>query len=113
MSDAAAIITALGGLGGIGTVVASVATLVQARRIKADTETLSPNHGSSLADSVRRIEAEQTKAAADVLILSHKVDGLAREVKIVGYEVGDLRTTRDREHADYDARIRALESPDK
>lgn len=149
MGQTAEVITALGGLSGLSAVIASLATLVQAKRIREEVGT---NHGSSIADavtrtstkteeaadriarmedtlsahgdtitriekalessgeSVRRIEAEQVKSAADVLIARHSVESLAREFKGIGYEVGDLRTTRDREHADYDARLRKLES---
>lgn len=60
-------------------------------------------------ETVRRIENEQMKTASDVLISRHSVESLSREVKGLGHEIGDLRTTRDREHADYDARIRSLE----
>lgn len=121
MSFTAEVITALGGLTGVSTVVASVATLIQARRIHAR---VSPNHGSSISDAaqriedklaahgetIRRIETEQTKQSADVLIARHSVESLAREVKGLGHEIGDLRATRDREHGDYDTRIRALET---
>lgn len=134
MSAAAEVITALGGLGGVAAIVTSAATLIQARRIHAQVR---PNHGSSLADAVnrtdaktaetaeaisrledalaangetvRRIETEQMKTASDVLISRHSVESLSREVKGLGHEIGDLRSTRDREHADYDARIRSLE----
>lgn len=120
MSFTAEVITALGGLTGLSTVVASVATLIQARRIHAR---VSPNHGTSISDAtqriedklaahgetIRRIETEQTKQSADVLIARHSVESLAREVKGLGHEIGDLRATRDREHGDYDTRIRALE----
>lgn len=121
MSVAAEVITALGGLGGAAALVTSVATLVQTRRIHAR---VSPNHGSSISDAtqriedqltthgetIRRIETEQTKQSTDVLIARHSVESLAREVKGLGHEIGDLRVTRDREHGDYDARIRALET---
>lgn len=121
MSFTAEVITALGGLTGLSTVVASVATLIQARRIHAR---VSPNHGSSISDAtariedaldahgeaIRRIETEQTKQSADVLIARHSVESLAREVKGLGHEIGDLRVTRDREHGDYDTRIHALET---
>ena len=121
MSFTAEVITAHGGLTGVSTVVASVATLIQARRIHAR---VSPNHGSSISDAtqriedqlaahgetIRRIETEQTKQSADVLIARHSVESLAREVKGLGHEIGDLRATRDREHGDYDTRIRALET---
>lgn len=64
----------------------------------------------SSGEAVQRIESEQMKTASDVLISRHSIEGMARQVRGLGYEVGDLRTTRDREHADYDARIRSLES---
>ena len=121
MSLAAEVITALGGLGGAAALITSVATLIQTRRIHAR---VSPNHGSSISDAtarieealadhgeaIRRIEAEQTRQSADVLIARHSVESLAREVKGLGHEIGDLRVTRDREHGDYDTRIRALET---
>ena len=143
------VINALGGLSGVAAVVTSIATLTQARQIRAQ---VSPNHGSSLADAVnrtdaktdeavaavsrleqsiashsgaieriernlvsngeavQRIEREQMKTAVDVNVSRQSIEGLFREIKGLGYEIGDLRTTRDREHADYDARIRSLES---
>ena len=120
MSVAAEVITALGGLGGAAALITSAATLIQTRRIHAR---VSPNHGSSISDAtarieealdahgdaIHRIEAEQTRQSADVLIARHSIESLSREVKGLGHEIGDLRTTRDREHADYDARIRSLE----
>lgn len=121
MSVAAEVITALGGLGGAAALITSAATLIQTRRIHAR---VSPNHGSSISDAtarieqalddhgeaIRRIEAEQTRQSTDVLIARHSVESLAREVKGLGHEIGDLRVTRDREHGDYDTRIRALET---
>ena len=64
----------------------------------------------SNGEAVQRIESEQMKAASDVLISRHSIEGLSRQIKGLGYEIGDLRATRDREHGDYDARIRSLES---
>ena len=111
MSVAAEVITALGGLGGAAALVTSAATLIQTRRIHAR---VSPNHGSSISDATARIEealeAEQTRQSADVLIARHSIESLTREVKGMGHEIGDLRSTRDREHADYDKRIRRLEN---
>lgn len=121
MSVAAEVITALGGLGGAAALITSAATLIQTRRIHAR---VSPNHGTSISDAtqriedklaahgetIRRIETEQTKQSVDVLIARHSVESLAREVKGLGHEIGDLRVTRDREHGDYDTRIRALET---
>lgn len=124
MSVAAEVITALGGLGGAAALITSTATLIQTRRIHAR---VSPNHGTSISDAtqriedklaahgetIRRIENEQTRQSADVLIARHSIESLAREVKGMGNEIGDLRSTRDREHADYDKRIRALERRDR
>lgn len=121
MSFTAEVITALGGLTGFSSVIAAVATFVQTKRIHAR---ITPNHGSSLSDGVdrieaklsehgetiRRIESEQTMTAADVLIARYSVESLAREVKGLGHEIGDLRSTRDRDHGDYDERIRKLEA---
>lgn len=121
MSVAAEVITALGGLGGAAALITSAATLFQTRRIHAR---VSPNHGSSISDAtariedvldahgetIRRIESEQTKTAADVLIARHSIESLAREVNGLGHEIGDLRATRDRDHGDYDERIRKLEA---
>lgn len=45
----------LGGLGGIAALLTSVGTLWQLTRVKKDTQQLQPNHGSSVADSVRSI----------------------------------------------------------
>lgn len=120
MSGPAEVITALGGLGGAAALITSAATLIQTWRIHAR---VTPNHGTSLSDAtarieealdahgeaIHRIETEQTKQSADVLIARHSIESLAREVKGMGHEIGDLRSTRDREHADYDARIRRLE----
>lgn len=64
---------------------------------------------TSNGETVRRIETEQTKTAADVMVTRHQIEGLARELKGLGHEIGDIRSTRDREHGDYDARIRTLE----
>lgn len=121
MSVAAEVITALGGLGGAAALITSTATLIQTRRIHAR---VSPNHGSSISDAtariedaldahgvaIHRIEVEQTRQSTDVLIARHSIESLAREVKGMGHEIGDLRSTRDREHGDYDARLRTLES---
>lgn len=50
MKETAEIITALGGFGGLAGLVTA---LVQLRKIKAE---IMPNHGSSLADAIRRTE---------------------------------------------------------
>lgn len=77
------VIAALGGLGGLGALITSTAGLIETRR------RLRPNHGSSVADGVGRLE-----------------DAIGS----LGHQVGEIRRSMDREHADYDARIRALEA---
>ena len=94
LSEAAA---ALGGLGGIGAIITSTAALLEARRTRANTE---PNHGSSLADAVARTETTIAGIRDDMRSLDHRL----------GYELGEVRRMADREHADYDARIRRLEA---
>ncbi len=88
---------ALGGLGGIGAIITSTAALLEARRTRANVE---PNHGGSLADSIHRAEAAISEIRDDVRSLDHRL----------GYELGEVRRAADREHADYDARIRRLEA---
>lgn len=75
-------LVSLGGLAGLGALITSTAGLIETRR------RLRPNHGSSVADGVRRTEDA---------------------VRSLGHQVGEIRRSMDREHADYDARIRALE----
>ena len=64
--------------------------LISQRNIRKDTNQLRPDHGSSLADAVHRIEINQAQQGADL-----------REVRrFVGHEVGevraDVRDVRDR-----------------
>ncbi|MCI6556215.1 hypothetical protein [Schaalia hyovaginalis] len=77
------LVAALGGLTGLGALITSTAGLIETRR------RLRPNHGSSVADGVRRTEDA---------------------VRSLGHQVGELHRVMDREHADYDARLRALEA---
>jgi hypothetical protein len=88
---------ALGGLGGAGAIITGIAALREARRVRSSVE---PNHGSSLADAARRTEAAIAEIRDDVRSLDHRL----------GYELGEIRRGADREHADYDTRLRALES---
>lgn len=72
-------LVALGGLGGIAATVTSLATLVKTRQVHGDTQQLQPDHGSSVAD---------------------KIDGIAREVRGIGHQVGELRDSMVQEQAD-------------
>lgn len=112
LSGGLAALSDLGGLAGLAAVITAASTLrrSEARHAKARaddearwitvTSELEPNHGSSLRDAVDRIEH-----AVDELREDHT--DLARRL---GHELGEIRRTMDREHGDYDSRIRALES---
>ncbi|WP_165215247.1 hypothetical protein [Schaalia sp. ZJ1691] len=68
------ILTALSGLSGLGGLAAFIGTLANMKKtkeIKADTQQLQSNHGSSIADAIRRIEDS---------------------VRSVGHQVGEVRT---------------------
>lgn len=80
------LVAALGGLSGLGALITSTAGLIETRR------RLRPNHGSSVADGVARLE-DATRS--------------------LGHQIGELHRVMDREHADYDARLRGLEARKK
>lgn len=94
---AAEVITALGGLTGAGAIITSTAALLEARRVRASVE---PNHGDSMADAVRRIEASVDDLRDDMRSLDHRL----------GHELGEVKRVADREHADHAERLRALEA---
>lgn len=77
---------------------------------------MTPNHGGSIKDAVRRIETTLDKHTTRFDYIDREIDGLQRElsatqtqIKGLGHEIGDIRTTRDRDHGDYDERLRRLE----
>lgn len=84
---------------------------------------MTPNHGGSIKDAIRRIETTLDKHTTrfdyidrEIEGLHREIDGLQRElsatqtqIKGLGHEIGDIRTTRDRDHGDYDERLRRLE----
>ncbi len=72
-------LVSLGGLTGLGSLIASLATLRKASKVKQDTSQLLPDHGSSVAD---------------------KIDGLVREVRGIGHQVGELRDSMVQEQED-------------
>lgn len=87
-------LASLGGLAGLGALITSTASLVETRR------RLRPNHGSSVADAITRIETMQIQQGKDLRSLR----------SFVGHEIGEIRRDAHREHADYDTRIRHLEN---
>jgi len=100
IADAIAALAAIGGLGGIASVLTSLTALRRHRDTATDIEAqMRPNHGTSMRDAIDRIEH-----GLDDLRDSHQ--DLSRRL---GAELGALRRQSDREHADYDARLRHLE----
>lgn len=107
IGDIIAALSSLGGLGGL----AAVITASRALRRRDDDMTavraaVEPNHGSSLADSMRRTEAQ-------VITLTSRVESLDHRI---GHEMGDIRRSSDATHAaqaaittDLAARVRHLE----
>lgn len=91
MSNAPAaveIIAAIGGLGGLGAALSAVASLMEARRVRA-----------SIPAAADRTEEAIDALRSDVRALDRRI----------GHELGEIRRAADREHADYDARLRRLE----
>lgn len=82
------LIESMNGLQGLAALITSLIALFQIRRVKTDTEQLHPNHGSSMRDEMR--------------------EGFRR----IDHELGEIRRASDREHEDYDQRIRTLEQRD-
>lgn len=83
-------LVALGGLGGVAATITSLATLVKTRQVHDDTSQvradsataaaqLQPDHGSSVAD---------------------KIDGLVREVRGLGHQMGEMRDAHIQEQED-------------
>lgn len=91
MSNAPAaveIIAAIGGLGGLGAALSAVASLMEARRVRA-----------SIPAAADRTEEAIDALRSDVRAIDRRI----------GHELGEIRRAADREHADYDARLRRLE----
>ena len=100
LTDALAALSTLGGLGGL----AAVITAWRTGRRQADDVTtiraaIEPDHGTSLADAVHRIETDLGALRPDLADLR----------SALGHEVGEIRRAYDHTHADHATRIRRLE----
>lgn len=80
MSAAAEIITAFGGFGGLAATLTGLATLLAARKTRAQLE---PNHGSSVKDQLNRIErsldehgTQLDHQSAQLLQITRRVDSI-------------------------------------
>ena len=73
MHAIAEIITATGGLGGLAAALTGAATLLAARRTRAQLE---PNHGSSVKDKLNRIEQELNNHGTQLLQITHRIDSV-------------------------------------
>lgn len=103
-------LVALGGLGGIAATVTSLATLVKTRQVHGDTQQLQPDHGSSLADTVTRMDKTLTALGATVDGQGERMDDLAASVRGVGHQVGEMRRDAADVHKDHGDRLHRLES---
>lgn len=108
MSDVVTAFVALGGLGGLGALVTSLATFIKTARVKEDTSTLKPDHGSSVADQIGRIEKHLAGLSATVSGLDDRLDDMAYSVRSVGHQIGEIRQDASTQHADHDRRLSAL-----
>lgn len=104
---------AIGGLGGAGALIASVAGLVHARRASVQ---MQPNHGSSMRDQTTRIE----RTLEDVSGTMHEVstrlarleataDAHSELISSLGHQIGELRDDARQTHAEHARRIDRLE----
>lgn len=95
-------LSSLGGLAGLAAVIAAI---LSGRRQDADVRAVraqvEPNHGSSLADAIRRIETGQDALREDLGDLSRRL----------GHEIGEVRRDLADARRDHDERLRALEHP--
>lgn len=80
MTAAAEIITAFGGFGGLAATLTGLATLLAARKTRAQLE---PNHGSSVKDQLNRIERSLDEhgdqldhQSAQLLQITRRVDSI-------------------------------------
>lgn len=73
------LLAAVGGLGGLGALITSLATLVKTRQVHDDTSQLRPDHGSSVAD---------------------KVDLVLDLTRSHGHQIGEIRKELDAERDD-------------
>lgn len=95
MSD---FIHALGGLPGLAALMTSIGTLWQVVRVRSDTKELRPNHGSSVADKLTRIES--------------KVNANSEALRSQGHQLGEIRrdlTDERHDRQELASRVRHLE----
>ena len=87
----------LGGLAGLAALLTAIGgVIVQLRglrRVRQDTIQLQPDHGTSVADAIARIEA-----------------GVIETRRLIGHEIGEVRDQQHADLIDVRARLRALEN---
>lgn len=95
LADAVAALASLGGLGGIGAVVTAAVTARKNRGdVKAIRAEVSPNHGSSLLDAVRRIESSLDDLRREHTALDRRLGHEIGEIKADMRAVGDDQSKR-------------------
>lgn len=99
----------LRGLEGLAALITSLIAVFKIHEVKKDTTELQPNHGSSIKDAVQRVEKSLDRSQARLDNLESGLSRVEKNQDRFGYELGGLKRQSEREHGDYDERIRALE----
>lgn len=104
---------AIGGLGGAGALIASLASLVHARRASVQ---MQPNHGSSLRDQTTRIERSlerlsQTTQDVDKRLarIESTAEAHGELISSLGHQIGELRADARQVHLEHAQRLDQLE----
>lgn len=100
MTPAAEIITAFGGFGGFAATLTGLATLLAARKTRAQLE---PNHGSSVKDQLNRIERSLYEHGDQLDHQSEQLLQITRRVDSIDDHAHDS-------HSEMRKRIASLES---
>ena len=103
----------------VAAITAALGVLVQNwrtnRRTRAAVETVeaevSPNHGSSMRDSVARTETTTLDTLDTLRSVRATLDGHGKLISSLGHQLGELRDDARQIHEDHAARLRALERP--
>ena len=100
MHAIAEIITATGGLGGLAAALTGAATLLAARRTRAQLE---PNHGSSVKDQLNRIERSLDNHG-------HQLDHQSEQLLQITHRVDSIDDHAHDSHSEIRKRIASLEA---
>lgn len=109
MSEIVTAFVALGGLGGLGALVTSLATFIKTARVKEDTATLKPDHGLSVADQIGRIEKHLAGLSATVTALDVRTRSVGSQIGQIRRDLADAASDHERRLDRHDERIERIE----